>query len=114
MRREDGLLGKDREEVLAERPGAFAVLYAPRPHRHDRRDDPHGSIVTTESACTELALNLEATAERYGAELPVAEFVNRSFCSECGARWPNISISLEPVATRGAKAGHSSTVENKP
>ena len=63
--------------------------------------------MTTESACTELALNLEATAERYGAELPVAAFVNRSVCSECGTRWPNISISLEPGGTRGAKLGYS-------
>ena len=56
-------------------------------------------------------VDLEAIAERYGAEVPVAEFVNRSVCSECGARWPNISISLEPVSMRGAKAGYSSTVE---
>jgi hypothetical protein len=49
-------------------------------------------------------IDLEAIAERYGAELSVAEFVNRSVCSECGARWPNISISLEPGGARGAKA----------
>ena len=55
-----------------------------------------------------------AIAERYGAELPVAEFVNRSFCSECGARWPNISISLEPVSTLGAKMGHSARSQKKP
>jgi hypothetical protein len=40
-------------------------------------------------------IDLEAIAERYGQELPVAEFVNRSVCSECGTRWPNISISLD-------------------
>jgi hypothetical protein len=45
--------------------------------------------------------------ERYGVELSVAEFVNRSVCSECGARWPKISISLEPVSTRGAKTGYT-------
>ena len=42
-----------------------------------------------------------------GHELIDAEFVNRSVCSECGARWPNISISLEPVSTRGAKMGYT-------
>src|SRR5215469_290965 len=52
-------------------------------------------------------VDLEAIAERYGVELSVAEFVNRSVCSECGARWPHISISLEPISTRGAKIGYS-------
>ena len=52
-------------------------------------------------------IDLEAIAERYSEELSVAEFVNRSVCSEYGARWPNISISLEPVSTRTAKAGFS-------
>jgi hypothetical protein len=58
-------------------------------------------------------IDLEAIAGRYGAEVSVAEFVNRSVCSECGARWPYISISLEPVSTRGAKMGCSSAVEKK-
>ena len=53
------------------------------------------------------SVDLEAIAERYGAELSVAEFVNRSVCSECGTRWPHISISLEPGGTRGAKMGYS-------
>ena len=56
-------------------------------------------------------IDLEAIAERYGAELAVAEFVNRSVCSECGARWPNISISLEPVSTRSAKIGNTVSQE---
>jgi len=64
-----------------------------------------GSIARTRlhRAC----IDLEAIAERYGVELSVAEFVNRSVCSECGARWPNISISFEPVSQRGAKSGYS-------
>ena len=52
-------------------------------------------------------IELDAIAERYGVKLSVAEFVNRSVCSECGARWPHISISLEPASTRTAKAGFS-------
>jgi hypothetical protein len=43
----------------------------------------------------------------HAAELSVAEFVNGSVCSECGTRWPNISISLEPARTRGARMGYS-------
>ena len=66
-----------------------------------------GSIAITGSACTGARIDLEAIAERYGAELSVAEFVNKSVCSECGARWPNIAISLEPVSTRGAKMGYT-------
>ena len=56
-------------------------------------------------------IDLEAIAERYGVELSVAEFVNRSVCSECGARWPNISISLEPGGARGAKMGYRTGVD---
>ena len=59
-------------------------------------------------------IDLEAIAEHYGEELSVAEFVNRSVCSECGARWPDISISLEPVRLRDAKMGYSARIEKKP
>jgi hypothetical protein len=59
-------------------------------------------------------IDLEAIAERYGAELSVAEFVNRSVCSECGGSWPAISISLEPISTLGAKMAYSSGIEKKP
>jgi hypothetical protein len=47
-------------------------------------------------------IDLEAIAERYGAELSVAEFVNKSVCSECGARWPNISTGIfqQPASAR--------------
>ena len=52
-------------------------------------------------------IDLEAIAQRYGAELSVAEFLNRSVCSEFRARWPNISISPEPFGTSGAKMGYT-------
>ena len=69
----------------------------------------HGLWVHCENReCLHRAhIDLEAIAERYGAELSVAEFVNRSVCSECGARWPNFSITLEPRGTRGAKMGYT-------
>jgi hypothetical protein len=62
----------------------------------------HGLWVHCENReCLHRArINLEAIAEHYGVELTVAEFVNRSVCSECGARWPDISISHEPVSQR--------------
>ena len=69
----------------------------------------HGlSVHCDNRECLHLArIELDAIAERYGVKLSVAEFVNRSVCSECGARWPHISISLEPASTRTAKAGFS-------
>jgi len=39
-------------------------------------------------------LDLEDMAARFGADLPVAELVARAVCSECGARWPRISITI--------------------
>jgi hypothetical protein len=49
-------------------------------------------------------VDMEAIAKRFGESLAVAEFVSRSVCSECGARWPDISITIEPVSTRGIQA----------
>jgi hypothetical protein len=39
-------------------------------------------------------LDLEDMAARFGADLLVAELVARAVCSECGARWPRISITI--------------------
>jgi hypothetical protein len=76
----------------------------------------HGLWVHCENReCLHRArVDLEAIAEHYGEELSVAEFVNRSVCLECGARWPDISISSEPVGPRGAKMGYSARIEKKP
>ena len=37
--------------------------------------------------------DLGALAERYGADLPVAELMKRAVCGECGSRWPRLSIT---------------------
>ena len=39
-------------------------------------------------------LDLEDIAARFGAELPVADLVARAVCAECGARWPQLSITI--------------------
>ena len=39
-------------------------------------------------------VDLVALVERYGADLPVAELVKRAVCSECGSRWPRLSIAM--------------------
>jgi len=74
----------------------------------------HGLWVHCENReCLHRArIDLEAIAAHYGAELSVAEFINRSVCSECGTRWPNISISLEPGGTRGAKMGYTGNIRS--
>jgi hypothetical protein len=39
-------------------------------------------------------VNLATLADRYGADLPVTELVGRAVCSECGSRWPRLSITV--------------------
>jgi hypothetical protein len=39
-------------------------------------------------------MNLAVLADRYGADLPVAELVARAVCGECGSRWPRLSITV--------------------
>ena len=39
-------------------------------------------------------LDLEDIAARFGAGLLVADLVARAICAECGARWPELPISV--------------------
>jgi len=39
-------------------------------------------------------VDLAALAERYGADLPVAELMKRAVCGECRSRWPRLSITV--------------------
>ena len=41
-----------------------------------------------------------ALKARLGADYPVADLVARAVCSECGARWPKISITVHPEAPK--------------
>ena len=45
-------------------------------------------------------VDLLAIRERYGDYFPVADFVVRSVCSQCGGRWPNISIRVSPEGNK--------------
>jgi hypothetical protein len=47
------------------------------------------------------ALDLDEFGERYGRDMRVADFVGRSRCSRCGARWPKVSIRVAPIQTGG-------------
>jgi hypothetical protein len=53
----------------------------------------YGSTVSIKSAIT-AASGLAALAEQNGADLTVAELVKRAVCSECGSRWPRLSITV--------------------
>ena len=46
-------------------------------------------------------LDLEDIAARFGANLPVADLVARAVCAECGARWPELSISVSVARSIG-------------
>jgi hypothetical protein len=41
-----------------------------------------------------------ALQARLGADYPVADLVARAVCSECGARWPKMSITVHPEAPK--------------
>jgi hypothetical protein len=45
-------------------------------------------------------VDLEALQARLSADYPVADLVARAVCSECGARWPKISITVHPEAPK--------------
>jgi hypothetical protein len=52
-----------------------------------------------------VKLDLEDLASRLVPELPLADLVARSVCSECGARWPRISISIAVGQNAACGAG---------
>ena len=54
----------------------------PRPHHH------------------RATVDLEALQVRLGEDYPVADLVARAVRSECGARWPKISITVHPEAPK--------------
>ena len=66
----------------------------------DNRECLHGTVSTSKRSPS-------ATARSYPSP---NSSTNRS-ARECGARWPNISISLEPGGTRGAKMGYTASRE---
>jgi hypothetical protein len=43
-------------------------------------------------------LDLEKLRASLGEEYAVADLVARSVCSECGSRWPQLSLTVSPVS----------------
>jgi len=48
-------------------------------------------------------VDLPALRDQLGADYRVADFVARSVCSRCGARWPRVGIRVQPIHTGGMK-----------
>jgi hypothetical protein len=40
---------------------------------------------------------------RYGPNYRIADFVARSRCSKCGAKWPQLSVRVSPIQTGGMR-----------
>jgi hypothetical protein len=65
-------------------------------------DGLHMTIYCGRLGCYHSAnVDLEAMRAKLGADYPVADFVGRSACSKCGARWLKISIRVAPINTGG-------------
>jgi hypothetical protein len=48
-------------------------------------------------------LDLEALRDRFGADYRIADFVARSRCSKCGAKWPQLSGRISSIHTGGMR-----------
>ena len=48
-------------------------------------------------------VDLLALRDQLGADYRIADFVARSRCSKCGARWPQLSVSVSPMHTGGMR-----------
>jgi hypothetical protein len=48
-------------------------------------------------------LDLVTLQAELGADYPIADFVARSRCGKCGAKWPQISVCLAPKYTGGMR-----------
>jgi hypothetical protein len=43
-------------------------------------------------------VDLEALSARFGEVYPAARLVERAVCSECDARWPDLSLTVSPAS----------------
>jgi hypothetical protein len=50
-------------------------------------------------------VNVPALAARLGENFRVQAFIERAVCSKCGARWPELSVTVVPAKTAGYRGG---------
>jgi hypothetical protein len=55
--------------------------------------------------------DLDALCTRYGDGMPVSVFVALSRCSRCGARWPDLAITVTPESPQVVSQGKSGRVQ---
>jgi len=48
-------------------------------------------------------LDFDAMSRELGPGYRVADFVARSRCSKCGAKWPQLSVRVSPIQTGGMR-----------
>ena len=48
-------------------------------------------------------VDLEALRDQFGGDYRIADFVARSRCSKCGARWPQLSVRVSLIHTGGMR-----------
>jgi hypothetical protein len=53
--------------------------------------------------CHNADLDLDALKDEFGADYRIADFVARSRCSKCGAKWPQLSVRIAPIHTGGMR-----------
>ena len=57
-------------------------------------------------ACQHRApASVPALADRLGESYRVQAFIERTLCSKCGARWPNLSVTVIPARATGYQSG---------
>jgi hypothetical protein len=52
-------------------------------------------------------VDLEALRSEYGEDYRVSRFIARSSCSRCGARWPEIGITVTPIENQRHHMGYT-------
>jgi hypothetical protein len=64
----------------------------------------HLTIVCDAMGChNRKTVDLEALSRELGADYRIADFVARSRCSKCGAKWPLLSVRVGLIHTGGMR-----------
>jgi hypothetical protein len=78
----------------------------------DRRRNMTLRIFCLKHSCRHNAkADLDAHCARYGDGMPVSVFVALSRCSRCGARWPDLAITVTPDSPQVVSHGKSGRVQ---
>ncbi len=65
----------------------------------------HELTVNYESCLHRAGVTVRALAAPLGEHYRVQAFIERAVCSKCGARWPNLSVTVIPARATGYQSG---------